>query len=234
MCPTVNPLRLGSSGFVAIDDNFAAQVAAFGDRLRDCVKRYGHQGRACSRLAHGDGPRSRAGILDDGRDLRGARLPHPEKNVVSGGGPALAQRGIRISCSDKGDLHHGFSRLARGGRSARTTWLKFAKTATRGHSSPHATVAWWRPLAARPIAADADPRPDNRHFSTCRNPPHRPHELGGGAKQPGFNAALTGAASDHFRQRLAPLLGQRVGGLEAAALLLNQRLTFKVLEQCID
>ena len=55
-----------------------------------------------------------------------------------------------------------------------------------------------------------------------------------GAKHPGFNAALTGAASDHFRQRLAPLLGQRVGGLEAAALLLYQRLAFKVLKQCVD
>ena len=116
MCPTVNPLRLGSSGFVAIDDNFAAQVAAFGDRLRDCVKRYGHQGRACSRLAHGDGPRSRAGLLDDGRDLRGTWLPHTEENVVSGGGPALAQRGTHVSYSDNGDLHHGLSRLARGRR----------------------------------------------------------------------------------------------------------------------
>jgi hypothetical protein len=45
---------------------------------------------------------------------------------------------------------------------------------------------------------------------------------------------LPGAPPNHFHQRLVAQIGQHVGRLQAAALLLYQRLALKILEQRID
>jgi len=105
LCSTVNPVRSGSNGLLQ-----SMTILPEGSPHSAIVCSAASKGMASTTTvalqppAYADSPGAPR-FLDHRRNLGGTRLPHAEKNVVSGCRPALAQRGAHVSCSNNGDLH---------------------------------------------------------------------------------------------------------------------------------
>jgi hypothetical protein len=141
---------------------------------------------------------------------------------MSGCSPALAQRGPHVSHSKDGDLHHFVSFACDGGDGRPTRADPEVQSAILGHLPPLRVIPA-SPRRARGSSATGEPQArqsrGKRHSLKAPATARDGLALRATTVLPG---RLPGAPSNHFRQRLIAQIGQHVGRLQIAALLLHQ------------